>query len=240
MYRFKRLNRGVAAGLIVLLVTCVYVYWDERSFQKDTDVIRGVVESYLKAGEQAAVYPEALQTMDRPLTNEEKKAIIDKSVKVVNEYWVDETVGDRQYSYRNKAGMLSGIRNVMFNEMGDRSYGTWSYNRTDRKGYVSKASFVIKEAKPVKKVAPKCAMFTVQLVRTYHFQGEIHTFGPSSGHVWMWMDKEEFDTYSQQLHTVTIDFEVDFYLNLTDDGWKIFETTGYGDEVHGSARPVNT
>jgi|GEM_PF-2853509 len=241
MYRFKRFNRGVAIGLAAIIITCVYVYWDERSFQKDTDVIRGVIESYLKAGEKAAVYPEALQTMERPLTGEEKQQIINRSIKVISDYWQEEATGFRMSYYRNKAGMLSGIRNNMFNDIGAYNDSGWSYYRPDKAGYVSKASFTIKEAEPAKKVAPKCAMLTVQLVRTYHFQGEVHTFGPVGGFVWAnGFNDEEVKNHAQQLYAMTLDSEVNFYLTLTDSGWKIFEMTGGDDNFFGTTRPVNT
>jgi len=238
MYRFKRLNRGVAAGLIVLMVTCVYVFLDERSFRKDTDVIRGVVESYLKAGEAAAVYPEALQNMDRPLTREEKQKIVDKSIRTVNDYWTEAKSVNQRWYFVNKESILRNIHYNMFEEIASEQLDSLRHS-TDGIGYVSKASFLIKEAEPVKKVASKMVMITLKLSKIYYFQGEIHTFGVNEGYFRGWFSDEEAKAYSQQLHIVTVESETNFYLTLTDSGWKIFEVRDLMGNSYNQPRPAN-
>ena len=236
MYRFKRFNRGVAVGLVVLMVTCVYVFLDERSFRRDTDVIRGVVESYLKAGEEAAVYPEALQNMDRQLTKEEKQKIADKSMKAVNDHWTEEKGINGQWYSVDKESILRNVRYNMFNEIGAEYYGGSS---NDGIGFVSKASFTIKEAKPVKKVAPKRAVITLSLSKKYYFQGEINTFGVSEGYFHGWFSNEDAKTYSQSLHVIEVNSETNFYLILTDNGWKIFEVRDLMGNSYEQPRPAN-
>lgn len=107
---FKRINRGLVLGGIVLVGFIIFVIADTAAFKKDKPEIKNAVTEYVDSLSELAVTPQELQSIDiTKLTNAQTSEIDKKIEKNVNQYWTYEGDDNGNYYGFNKSEYRSSL-----------------------------------------------------------------------------------------------------------------------------------
>lgn len=115
---FKRINRGIVLGIIVILGFVIYVVADTSAFKKNKPNLEQAAENYFEAVSNVAVTPESdRDTKKNDMTEEGKKRLSEEFDKMLDDYWTDSSTDVvSQYYYIDMDSMKSSIDYLLNND----------------------------------------------------------------------------------------------------------------------------
>ncbi len=150
---WKRANRGLILGGVLILGVSVYEIIDYSRFANGKDEMSSVISGYITDLSNASLATGDLAEYDHEKTDEEKAALYQKLSSVIKTYWTDTHDADDYYYY--KKDMLLSVYEV--------AYDTWY------PGYVTEYSVNLSNLSFTKN-GPNAALFSVDaqfVVETY-------------------------------------------------------------------------
>ncbi len=142
---WKRTNRGLLLGGVLVLGTSIYVAIDYGRFSNGREDMQKVLSDYAQALAQASVAPDSQAQYGYEKTSAEQDALYNTLSEIVKEYWTDSF--DSQYDYYpRKADMLGSVRYLAYED--------------DMPGYITSYNCNISQLE-LKKNGPGAAAFTM-------------------------------------------------------------------------------
>lgn len=209
---FKRVNRGIVLGVVLLIGLAVFIWQDESNFQKETPAIEQTVTSYLDALSKINTFDTNLQKIGTTMTTEQQTAKLQELTKTIDQYWAESNV----QNHAAKSELLAQIKEMV----SQNSKGN---------GYIQKFTVRVNGTPTVKKTGPSNATarvdYTIVMEYTgspYYFDGD---FMASVPHHSSKADSAEtkIDVTSKRYN---IGQNTSFELEKIGGTWKIIATIG--------------
>lgn len=151
---YKRINRGIVLGVVLLMGLAVFIWQDESNFQKETPAIQQTVTSYMDAVSKINTFDTQYQkigtTVPKSVQVEKQQAV----TKVIDQYWVE--------SEANNVILKSSLLDQVKTMVTDNSKGA---------GYVQKFSVQINGKPTIQKDGPGSAKEEVQFNVVIEYAG---------------------------------------------------------------------
>lgn len=110
---WKRANRGLILGGVLVLGTCTYVGIDYFRFSHGKDDMEQVLRSYTADLAQAAITPTSQAVYEYQKTDAEREAYYQTLGDVIRNYWTDTHDSDANYYYF-KSDMLMSMHTIAY------------------------------------------------------------------------------------------------------------------------------
>lgn len=137
---FKRVNRGLVLGAVLLIGLAVFIWQDESSFQKLTPAIGNAVTSYMEAVGKLNTFDADFQKIGATMTKAQQTNKLQEITKTIDQYWVEANTQN---------GILkSSLMEQMKNMVAENSKG---------KGYIQKFSVKLHGTPIIDKLGPGSA-----------------------------------------------------------------------------------
>lgn len=219
---FRRVNRGIALGVVLLIGLAVFIWQDEATFQKETPAIEHTVTSYLDAMSKINTFEPNLQKIGATMTKEQQTAKQQEIKKIIDQYWTESNV-------RN--GMPKSMLLEQVNQMVTKN--------SNGKGYIQKFTVRLNGTPTIKKTGPGSASADVRYDVVMEYAGTpMYLLGEYADITSHLSGKEPSSDakVDETRKRYTVNVQADAELEKIDGTWKLVTMNGgYG----GSGEPVN-
>jgi hypothetical protein len=156
---FKRVNRGIVLGVVLLIGLAVFIWQDESNFQKETPAIEKTVTSYLDTLSKINTFNTSLQKIGATMTTEQQTAKLQEFTKTIDQYWAESNVQNRA----TKPELLMQMKEMV----SQNSKGN---------GYIQKFTVRVNGTPTVKKTGPSNATARVDYTIVMEYAGSPYYF----------------------------------------------------------------
>lgn len=231
MKRFlKRMNRGVALGILLAVAFSIYVVADTIGFRNDKPTLKTRAEEIVTAMAQAVITPENERNLEAP-TRETADAAIGRIETVLHDHMIFATEADNDYSMFYYGSTRDEILKEIKNTLTDSEY----IGSPNHGGYLTDCKMTRSHLEHFSKCGVDMAQVTGNVEVEYSYVGNpylllfdnpmlISDIAGVSGASQLEMAKNP----NQQ--KATVDWYFTFTLKKVDGDWKInyIESNGWG------------
>ena len=212
--RMKKMNRGIALGVIIIVVLIIYIIIDSVRFNQSKDDIESVADNYVQAFAKASESDiEGFWKKDDEVKYEEGIS------KVIDEYWSDASVStDVLYGYDSKSNLKEYIGGIEYS--------------TNYIGNLKGMQYDLTKVK-IKKYGPGGAMLTGTIVMTgsvpmYDEFAYLGGYCSTNEITWDEMiSKHEDGKIKAATVDISADIETTIIFTYEDGKWKICNQSMY-------------
>lgn len=143
---YKRINRGIVLGIILLIGLTAYIWKNESDFKKEMPAIAQTITSYVEESAAADTFSQDLQKAGVQMNEQQQAEKLEEYTRLFNQYWTESDLNDH---YAKKSDILQKVQELITGN----SKGI---------GYVRKSTAIVADAPTVKKSGPYDATAEVQ------------------------------------------------------------------------------
>jgi len=213
---FKRVNRGIVLGVVLLIGLAVFIWQDEVGFQKETTAIEHTATSYMEAMGKVNTFDTDFQKIGATMTTAQQTDKLQEITKIIDQYWAES---DSQNGM-SKSSVLVDLKDMVT-------------QNSKGKGYIQKFSAKLEGTPTVKKTGPSSASATTSYTVVLEYAGSPRAFlgGYSESMSNFSGGGKEPSTDTTAIATrkrLTINIQTNYELERIGGTWKIVTTNGGG------------
>lgn len=152
---FKRLNRGLILGLVLLIGLVIYVNIDNANFKKEMPVIQETLNQYLEDCADIAIWSPQYQKLNKIVPADIVDQTKAKGDAVFNKYWVSSQ-GENEYG--TKSELVKRYQELL-------------QRNAEGIGYITKWSATLNGMPNIIKSGPRDATVTINYTQVVEFVG---------------------------------------------------------------------
>ncbi len=212
---WKRMNRGLALALVLVIGLVIYIAVDEGNFRREVPRIEQNLQSYMQQLPSIYVTGEA-DSAAVPQEQIEQK--LKDNVALVQPYWLSTIGSSNGYQYN-----LDALTQDMQQVLQDSTLGN---------GYVSKLSYTIVGSPQIRKDGPGLAVVETEYSIVADYVGT-PLIGGVAGTIYPDGYGEDLSEYGEEPLRMTVTGYANFHMQRVDGDWKItqIDNLGYGANV---------
>ncbi|NLJ31368.1 MAG: hypothetical protein GX424_07205 [Clostridiales bacterium] len=115
---FKRVNRGILLGVILLIGLTVFIWQDETVFQKEIPSIESTTAAYMEGIGKINTSGKDFQKIGATMTKEQQKAKLTEFTDFINRYWIES----ESKNAISKSTLIEQIKGMMEKDSGGNGY----------------------------------------------------------------------------------------------------------------------
>lgn len=208
---YKRINRGIVLGVVLLVGLAAYIWKDETDFQKETPVIQQTVTSFMEETCASSVSDTEHQNFNSVLTKSQQEQQLKKVNSLIDKYWIDSD----DENALTKSRLLEQVKGMVT----ENSKGN---------GYVQKCTVKLNGTPEVKKSGPSLASVETEYIVVMEYAGDPNFLVGSRV-----MSPNQFsgrgksgDSSDQSKKRFNISFNMTTQLEKVNGTWKILSMGG--------------
>ncbi len=216
----KKVNRGLALALVLIIALAVYIGIDETRFKKEKPQIVQTLNEYMADLGKVLNTPEEYRKLGEKMPDEALRQQEQELEEVLNRYWISAGGKNPNYYY-SETYMQEWLQNVnaLLEQM---SYGN---------GYLSSWNCRIEGSPQIYKNGSDSATVELEYTLTAEYTGKVNVPGPDSyASMVIEAGGDSQQEQQEQAMRLTVTGSLGFELERSDNTWRIKSTTGNGYE----------
>ena len=216
----KKLNRGLALALVLVIGLAIYIAVDETRFKKEKPQIVQTLNAYMADLGKVMNTPEEYQKLGEKMPEEALKQQEKELEEVLNRYWI--STGSRGENYYYSETYLQEWLQIVNALLEQTSYGN---------GYLSSWNCRIEGSPQIYKNGSDSATVQLDYTLIAEYTGKVNVPGPDSYaslSVELETDGSSQQEQENQAMRLTVTGSLGFELERSDNTWRIKSTTGNG------------